>query len=163
MNPWTLTSTALSEPWRLWTCHLAHHGLEHLAGNALALALPFLIARRGTRLPLARTLLILAPLLSLALLPFLGDAAHGGASALAAAAWAILGVRFAADDETCLLGLAILLLLALKLSVEGLTASGIIAHDGRWQSLSAAHLLGALAGLTVEAIGQRPRRKPALA
>lgn len=152
MNPWVLTPDLLHEPWRAWTCHLAHHDLQHALENGLALAAPFLLGSRRDRHRTLGWLPVWAPLLSLALLPFLDGGTFRGISGLACAAWAYVGVRMASRREDATAGLLVLALLVGKFTVEGLTGSGLVQHDLRWQTLSASHLLGAVLGLASAAL-----------
>lgn len=149
MDPLALTSEALREPWRLWTGHLAHFGWEHGLANALALAVPAILLRRQDRGRLLLAILVMAPLLSLTLLPSLGEGQYRGASGLACALWAWVGLRLAGRRESVAPGLLLLGGLALKLSFESaLGACFLTAHPG-WQTLPPAHTLGALLGLSL--------------
>jgi membrane associated rhomboid family serine protease len=148
MSPWNLTEAALQEPWRLWTCHLAHHDWWHAADNALALSVPLVLASRRQRGRLLVWSFLLAPILALALIPFLAGGSYCGISGLACAAWAFLGLQLAVKEDSFIVGTAMLGLLALKFAVESLTGSGVILHDGRWQAISESHLFGTLLGLS---------------
>jgi membrane associated rhomboid family serine protease len=153
-----LTVNALQEPWSLWTCHLAHHDWQHAADNALALSIPLLLAQRQDR---GRTLLwlfLLAPLLSLALLPSLQGETYGGFSGLGCAAWTLVGLQLLFREETLPVGGMMLALLGLKFAVEGMTGSGLLAHHGRWQTLSDSHLYGMLLGLGAGLLDESFRR-----
>ena len=147
MNPWNLTESALHEPWRLWTSHLAHHGWRHAADNSLALLIPLLLLSWRQRGQLLLWLLILSPLLGLALLPWLEGGSFEGLSGLACAAWAYVGLRLSLKEDSFAFGAAMLGLLALKFMVEAMTGCGLLAHAGRWQNPTAAHFLGTLLGL----------------
>lgn len=161
MDPLTLTAEALREPWRLWTGHLIHFGWEHALANALALAVPAILVRRQDRGRLLLAALVLAPLLSLALLPCLGGGQYRGASGLACALWAWVGLRLAGRREPFAPGLLLLGGLALKLSLESsLGACFLTAHSG-WQTLSPAHASGALLGLCLAGLGFPVRRPQA--
>jgi len=149
MMPFQLTADALHEPWRLWTCHLAHHDGQHAADNLLALAVPFALAPRRERVRLLACLLLAAPFLSLALLPFLDGGSYCGLSGLACFAWAMVGLHLASESESFAAGGLMLGLLALKFCVESFTGCGLIQHDGRWQTLSESHTFGTLLGLLV--------------
>lgn len=147
MDALSLSAEALREPWRLWTAHLAHFGWEHLLANAMALTVPFTLAPRRDRPGLALALLLLAPLLSLFLLPTLGDGEYRGASGLACALWALTGLRMTSRRSSTSLGLLMLSGLALKLLAEAAQGGGVLVHAAGWQTLPAAHLCGALLGL----------------
>jgi len=146
LNPLVLDSGALGQPWRLWTCHLLHFSLAHAFLNLAALALPFLLAgRRLARRAVLWLGLAGAPLLSLALLPALEGGQYRGASGLACAAWAMVGLTLALGPGTRLKGALLLGPLALKLILEGLGVGTVLQPAG-WQVLPAAHLYGALLG-----------------
>jgi membrane associated rhomboid family serine protease len=147
MDPFALTAEALREPWRLWTCHLAHFGWAHALTNGIALAVPALLVQRRDRGRLLLTLLLAAPLLSLLLLPGLGPGQYRGASGLACAAWSWVGLRLASRRVSISTGLVLLVGLALKLTLEAVFGKGLLAPDPNWQTLPAAHVLGALLGL----------------
>lgn len=148
MNTWMLTSNALHEPWTLWTCHLAHHGWQHAADNTLALCIPLILVQRKDRGRVFLWLFLLAPMLSLMLLPSLHGEAFGGISGLACAAWALVGVQLLLAEDAMPVGLAMLGLLSLKFTVESLTGSGLLSHQGRWQTISDSHLFGTALGLS---------------
>jgi len=147
MSPWTLDANWAQEPWRLWTCHLAHFDVRHAVVNLAALAVPLLLVARMDRFRLGSMLLLLAPLLSLSILPFLDGGTYSGASGIACAAWACVGIRLAGRRESFSLGCLVLGLLGLKFAVEGLTGAGVLVHGGGWQTLAEAHTVGALLGL----------------
>lgn len=149
MDPLALTSEALREPWRLWTGHLVHFGWEHTLANLVALATPLLLASRRDRPRLVSALLLGAPLLSLLLLPSLGAAQYRGASGLACALWALVGLRLAGRGESAPVGLLMLGGLGLKLGLEAAFGSCFLLHPQGWQTLPAAHLWGTLLGLTL--------------
>ena len=141
--------------------HLVHFGWEHALANALALAVPAILVRRQDRGRLLLAVLVLAPLLSLALLPCLGGGQYRGASGLACALWAWVGLRLAGRRESFAPGLLLLGGLALKLSLESsLGACFLTAHSG-WQTLSPAHASGALLGLCLAGLGFSVRRPQA--
>jgi membrane associated rhomboid family serine protease len=147
MNPWMLTADSLQEPWRLWSCHLAHHSWQHAVDNLLALAIPLLLLQRKDRGRAALWLFLLAPVLSLALLPSLHGVDFCGLSGLACAAWALGGLQLLVTEDTLPVGLGMLGLLGLKFTVEAMTGSGLLLHEGRWQTVSESHLYGTLLGL----------------
>jgi len=148
MDPFALTWEALREPWRLWTCHLAHFGWEHALANLIALAVPALLARREDQGRLIWILLLAAPLLSLLVLPGLGQDQYRGASGLACVAWAWVGLCLLARRESAAMGLTLLGGLALKLALEAAFGRGLVVAGPGWQTLPAAHFWGALLGLT---------------
>ncbi|NWJ41215.1 MAG: rhomboid family intramembrane serine protease [Geothrix sp.] len=159
MDPLALTAEALREPWRLWTGHLVHFGWEHALANTLALAVPAILVRRQDRGRFLLATLVIAPLLSLALLPGLGDAQYRGASGLACALWAWVGLRLAMRRESVAPGLLMLGGLALKLSLESALGVCFLADHPSWQTLPPAHAWGALLGLCLTVPGfpvQRP-------
>ncbi len=147
MDPFALTADALREPWRLWTGHLAHFGWEHLFANTMALAVPFVLVAPRDRRRLLGTALLLAPLLSLALLPGLGTGQYRGASGLACALWALVGLRLTLRRESQGVGLLLLGGLLLKLGAEAALGSSLLLRPEGWQVLPAAHLWGTLLGL----------------
>jgi len=149
MDPLALTSEALREPWRLWTGHLVHFGWEHTFANLVALAVPLVLASRLDRRRLAFTLLLGTPLLSLLLLPSLGDAEYRGASGLACLLWALVGLRLAGRQESSPVGLLMLGGLGLKLGLEAAFGSCFLLRPEGWQTLPAAHLWGTLIGLSL--------------
>lgn len=157
MDPLALTSEAFREPWRLWTGHLVHFGWEHAFANLVALAVPLLLACRSDRRRLAFALLAGAPLLSLFLLPSLGAAEYRGASGLACLLWALVGLRLAGRGESASVGLLMLGGLGLKVVLEAALGSSFLLRPEGWQTLPAAHALGALLGL---AMGLPPRLHP---
>jgi membrane associated rhomboid family serine protease len=148
MDPLALNAQALAEPWRLWTGHLAHFGWEHALANGAALGLPLLLACRRDRLRLLMGTLLLAPLLSLLLLPILGEGQYRGASGLACALWALVGLRLGQRRESASVGLLMLSGLALKLGTEAAFGTCFLLRPGGWQTLPAAHLWGTALGLT---------------
>lgn len=147
MDPFALTTDGLREPWRLWTCHLAHFGWEHAFANAFALAVPLVLAHRRDRGRLLVTVLLMAPLLSLLLLPGLEHGQYRGASGLACVLWAWVGLRLAAGRESLALGLVMLGGLGLKLALEGAFGARFLPSHPDWQALPAAHFWGASLGL----------------
>jgi rhomboid family GlyGly-CTERM serine protease len=147
MDLLALTADALREPWRLWTSHLVHFGWNHVLANTLALAVPAILVRRQDRGELLITAFLVMPLLSLLLLPGLGPSHYRGASGLACALWAWVGLRLAIRRESFSAGLALLGGLALKVTLEGAFGSSLMPSQQGWQSLPAAHVWGALLGL----------------
>lgn len=142
-----LTGEALREPWRLWTGHVAHYGWEHALANSLALAVPLILADPRDRRRLVHSMLWLPPLLSLLLLPSLAGAPYRGASGLACALWALVGLRLAGRQDSRSIGLGMLGGLALKLGAEAAFGGGLLLHPDGWRTLPAAHLEGTLLGL----------------
>lgn len=147
MNPLALNAHALGEPWRLWSGHLVHFGWEHALANAVALTVPLLLACRRDRLPLILATLLLAPLLSLLLLPGLGGDEYRGASGLACALWALVGLRLTRRQESTSTGLLMLAGLSLKLGSEAAFSSAFLLRPDGWQTLPVAHLWGTALGL----------------
>lgn len=147
MDPLALTAEALREPWRLWTGHLVHFGWEHTLANAVALTVPWILAERGDHRRLAFLLLLIAPLLSLLLLPTLGGAEYRGASGLACALWALVGLSLLLRRKSASVAALLLGGLALKLVLEAVLGAPFLARAEGWQSLPQAHLWGALLGL----------------
>ena len=147
MEPYALTSAALHEPWRLWTCHVAHFDWTHALANGVALIVPLWLAHRVDRGRLALALILGAPLLSLLLMPGLGDAEYRGASGLACTLWALVGLRLAGRPASASIGLLLLGGLAVKLGAESMLSTSFIVHPEGWCSLPAAHLWGAFLGL----------------
>jgi membrane associated rhomboid family serine protease len=147
MDPLALSAEALREPWRLWTCHLAHFGWEHALANFIALAVPALLVPRRERGRLLLVLLVAAPLLSLLLLPGLGQGQYRGASGLACVAWAWVGLRLLSAKDSTAVGLLMLGALLFKLVVESPSSNSLLLHPVGWQALPAAHLWGTFLGM----------------
>lgn len=162
MNPWSLNAEWLGQPWRLWTCHLVHQDLGHAALNVLALAVPLVIATPWERRRFALLGLGLAPLLSLALLPFLEGGSYCGLSGIVCGAWAYVAVRGVVVRWRAKTGgILILALLGAKCAAEAVAGAGVVPHAQGWQALPQAHWIGALlgvAGALVEVGGRRSIR-----
>jgi len=152
MNPWVLARGAVSQPWRLWTCHALHFGWKHALFNLIALLVPFALLRPRAWPGLAAALLVLAPLLSLALLPGLGEAQYRGASGLACAAWALAGIQLARDRTSRLEGALLLGGLGLKVLLETFGGTSVLPSEPGWLSLPAAHQWGMALGLAFSPI-----------
>lgn len=155
MDPLALTAEALREPWRLWTGHLAHFGWDHALANAVAILVPAILASRTDRVRVLLSLPVLAPLLSLLLMPDLGSGQYRGASGLACALWALVGLRLAQRRESATTGLLMLGGLALKLSAEAAFGVSLLASADGWRTLPRAHLWGTLLGLAAALPGLR--------
>lgn len=147
MDPWALTDQALREPWRLWTGHLVHYGWLHALVNAVALLVPLVLVSPRERVRAGLMLFLLAPLLSLVLLPSLGGGAFRGASGLACALWALAGLRLSWHQESNTTGLLMLTGLGLKLVAEAALGAPVLLPAASWRTLPAAHLWGACLGL----------------
>lgn len=147
MDPLALTAEALREPWRLWTGHLVHFGWEHALTNAVALAVPWILAPPADRRRLALAMVVLPPLLSLLLLPSLGGGEYRGASGLACAFWVLVGLRLAAREAFASVGPLMLAGLLVKLTAETALGSSVLLRPEGWSTLPAAHLWGAGLGL----------------
>jgi len=145
VNPFVLEAGAWAQPWRLWTCHLVHFGPWHALLNLAALAAPFAVLPRALRPRLVLGLALAAPLLSLALLPLIGDGTYRGASGLACTAWAAAGLALLRDRRPE--ALALLGLLGAKLAWEAFRGAPWMPGGEGWTALPAAHGIGALAGL----------------
>jgi membrane associated rhomboid family serine protease len=145
LNPLALAQGQGLQLWRLWTCHALHYDLAHLLLNAGALGIPFLLNRRQA-LRMALGLLLLAPVLSLALLPALGGGEYRGASGLACAAWSMAGFVLCRRRETRLEGGLLLGFLVLKVFGEAAFGSSVAPHGQAWANLPAAHRWGMLLG-----------------
>jgi len=146
MDPLALTAEALREPWRLWTGHLVHFGWGHALANAAALLVPVVLLRRQDRGRFLLTALLLAPLLSLALLPSLGGGQYLGASGLACALWAWVGLQLLSSKVSLPVGMLMVGGLLLKLLAETMLTDGFLLHPEGWQVLPAAHLWGTVLG-----------------
>lgn len=147
MDLFTLTTAALQEPWRLWTCHLVHFGWVHALANGVALAVPWLLVDPADRARVGLALALLAPLLSLLLLLSLPpEGTYRGASGLACGLWGLAGVRLLKLRKTRVFGVALLGALAFKLVAEQGFGIGLLQPAG-WRVLPAAHGWGALLGL----------------
>lgn len=146
MNPFVLTAGAAAQPWRLWTCHLVHFSWAHDLLNGAALVPPLWLAGRRLGAWACGWLLLAAPVLSLALLPFLAGGSYRGGSGLVCALWALVGCRLLEAPGSRRRGLLLLLLLGLKVARELAGGPGLLAVEG-WRPLPAAHAQGALVGL----------------
>jgi membrane associated rhomboid family serine protease len=155
-DPWSLTAAALREPWRLWTAHAAHFGAVHAAANALAVLVPAILVPREDRRRMLLVALVVAPLLSLLLLPGLGEGRYRGASGLGCALWAFAGLRLALPPGGRVVGLLLLGALGAKIVVEVLLDLHPVAAGGGWVPMPRAHVLGALLGLAA-ALRHGPR------
>jgi hypothetical protein len=109
--------------------------------NLAACLLPLRWMDRTPRRRLGVHILGLLPLLSVLLLPALGEAPYRGASGLACLLWAAAGLTAPRRPE----GLALLALLAAKLLLEQAMGSLVAGHQ--WRALPAAHFWGAGLGL----------------
>jgi membrane associated rhomboid family serine protease len=158
MDAWMLTSDALREPWRLWTSHLAHSDWRQAALNILALAAPLVLVQRKDRGRVLLWLFLLAPVLSLALIPSLNGHSVGGLAGLACAAWTLVGLQLLVQGDSLPVGLAMLGFLGLKITVETMTESGLLMHHGRWQTVSEPNLYGMLLGLSAGMVDETFRR-----
>ncbi|HEY0591226.1 MAG TPA: rhomboid family intramembrane serine protease [Thermoanaerobaculia bacterium] len=141
-----LTGAALGgEPWRLWTGHLVHWGMEHLALNLVAMLPPLLLLRRREAGRIALWLLAAAPLVSVPIL-LSGVAAYRGASGLVVGFWcaAALALQRRGDPVPAL---AFLGLVAAKVSLEA-SGAALFPHDGYFV-VPLAHQAGALLGLAI--------------
>lgn len=132
LNPFVLGGAGV---WRLWTCHLVHFGVGHALLNLAALGVPFALvpARAWPRMLLG--LFLVAPLLSLILLP-----------GLACAAWSMAGAALVRERGTRVEGILLLGLLGAKLAVEAWSGAALLPGGAGWVSLPAAHRWGALLG-----------------
>ncbi len=166
MSPWDLTSAAACQPWRLWTGHLAHWDLPHAGVNLVACALPLVLLEWSTRSRLLKILPLALPLLSLLLLPFLGERPYRGASGLACFLWVAAAfplARVGRWREAAVFGLGACLKAGLELT-RGIHPLGGAAG---WEGLPAAHALGAALGLAwgvhwwARSIPCRPSSSPA--
>lgn len=145
-DPWSLTERALQEPWRLWTGQFIHWSWGHALANLLALFVPLALLEAPTRRRALLGLGLLAPLLSLSLLPFLANAPYRGASGLACALWALAGVSLLRQGKGARgPGLGLLFLLGMKLFLEARGAGTPFAEG--WRSLPWAHVLGGAWGI----------------
>lgn len=147
---------AVSQPWRLLTCHLAHWSEQHLAWDLLVfLALaPLLPPRRLLRLLPAAALLI-----SLGVLLLRPDlAAYRGLSGLDSALFAALALDLARRKPWLdrALGFLALALFAAKIAAEMASGEAIFAA-GPFVPVPLAHVLGLLAALAAS-LADRPSR-----
>lgn len=150
---------AAFQPWRLFTCHLAHWNEQHLMWDLLAfLALaPLLEARRLAAILLPAGLAIAAGVLIWH--PEL--AAYRGLSGLDAALFAALALDLARRDSAFDRGLGRLALLLLGAKIVTELASGdavFVATGGAFAPVPLAHLLG-LAAAFCEATGRRRKSR----
>lgn len=159
MDLLALTAAALREPWRLWTGHLIHYGGAHALANAVALAVPWTLVAPRDRSRLAWATLLLPPMLSLLLLPSLTGGEYRGASGLACALWALVGLQLATRGESAPVGLLMLGGLGLKLAAEAALGTGVLLHPEGWSTLPAAHFWGALLGLAAALPGLNQVRR----
>jgi len=143
LNPFVLGGAGL---WRLWTCHLVHFGVGHALLDLAALGVPFALvpARAWPRMLLG--LFLVAPVLSLVLLPGLNGGTYRGASGLACAAWSMAGAALARERGTRVEGFLLLGLLGAKLMVEAWSGAAFLPGGAGWVSLPGAHRWGAVMG-----------------
>lgn len=118
MEVFSLTRAALDgEVWRLWSGHLVHYDLGHLAFNVLAALPPLFLLSLAARRVLLAQLVVIAPLLSLLLLQIGGFSELRGASGLIVAAWCGAGFMLIAQHRR-LEGLLLLAAIATKLLLD---------------------------------------------
>lgn len=146
MTPFELTESALQEPWRLWTGHLAHWSLDHAAVNLGACLLPLAFLPSGIRRHLLRALPWMLPLGSILLLPFLAGRPYRGASELACLLWVAAAFPLARSGrwpEAAVFGGGALV----KSTLEGWGGVRPLAPALCWEGLPLAHVTGAALGL----------------
>ena len=156
------------EWWRLWSAHLTHYSMSHAAVNALVLffAGGIVEIRMGTRW-LATRLLVVAPLLSIALLLWSPDLVeYRGLSAVCVCLTVVAMISVARDSHQAFAVIALLAIaLLLKLIGDAQGASMDLANLPQgvildWRS----HVLGALAGVAIAVqSGLSPNRQIAAA
>lgn len=144
LNPFVLGGAGV---WRLWTCHLVHFGAAHALLNLAALGVPFALvpARAWPRMLLG--LFLVAPALSLILLPGLDGGTYRGASGLACAAWSMAGAALVRERGTRVEGILLLGLLGAKLAGEAWSGAALLPGGAGWVSLPEAHRWGAVLGV----------------
>ncbi|PYQ51819.1 MAG: hypothetical protein DMF59_06645 [Acidobacteria bacterium] len=85
---WSLTSAALhGQPWRLWTGHIVHFGPSSFFPESLAMVPPLMLLHPKHRMRTIVWGLVIAPLISLAILASVPNAEFRGSSALAVTIW----------------------------------------------------------------------------
>lgn len=151
-DPFALNALASLEPWRLWTGHLAHFGLRHATLNLAALAIPWLLAGGRDRNRMILALLLVAPVLSEGILWQLNGASYRGGSGLACVAWAMVGGLKASKRDSRLVGGLMLMLLAGKIAIERAAGVSLSLPTEDWQTMPAAHTMGAGLGLLSAAV-----------
>jgi membrane associated rhomboid family serine protease len=128
--------------WQLWTCHVAHWDLRHLALNMIAAAPPVVLAPRRMRTALLPWTVCVAPLLSIAILTGASVGEYRGASGLVVAAWVFTGIVLVRRDAVWP-GTALLACITLKLVIEILHG---MPSSPTFETLSLVHYAGAAAG-----------------
>jgi rhomboid family GlyGly-CTERM serine protease len=139
-------AAAHGQIWRLWTGHLVHYDFRHFLTNAIAIAVPIALIDRRSRRSILLSMMLLAPMISLALLAGAHFDEYRGASALALAIWVasaltLLRGQSASDRHT---GAALIALAIGKLIFETAGAGHL------WMEvapLPLAHIAGAIAGI----------------
>lgn len=126
------------EVWRLWTGHLVHYDLRHLALNVIAALPPVVAYPKAAARAAALLFAIAAPLISIGILLIARPHEYRGASALVIALWFIVPGR---------IGYTLMALASVKLIVETFHPFGI--------ALPLAHWLGAAAGVITARTIQR--------
>src|SRR5262249_30306758 len=141
---WSLTSAALhGEPWRLWTAHIVHDGPSSFFPNSLAMVPPLMLLHPRERMRTIVWALVVAPLISLAILASAPGVEYRGSSALAVTIWILAPLldfnHHPSNDRRVPSAPAYVFLAfcAAKLIVETFTSPG---------TLVLAHWLGAVAG-----------------
>lgn len=119
------------ELWRLWTGHVVHYDLRHLALNVIAALPPFFAYPKAAAKAAAPLFAIAAPIISIVILVAAKPIEYRGASALIMALWFLCPERK--------VGKLLIALASAKLIVETVHPFG--------DALPLAHWLGAAAGL----------------
>ncbi|HYS52334.1 MAG TPA: hypothetical protein VER58_01055 [Thermoanaerobaculia bacterium] len=148
---WSLTSAALhGQPWRLWTGHIVHYGPSHFFPDSLAMVPPLLLLHPKERMRTIVWGLVIAPLISLAILACVPGVEYRGSSALAVTIWILAPLLYLnhhpySDRRVPPAPAYILLAFCLvKLILETFTSFRIGFTDV--PPLVLAHWLGAVAG-----------------
>jgi rhomboid family GlyGly-CTERM serine protease len=139
-------SAARGGVWRLWTGHLVHYGIAHLATNVFAIGVPLTLVDRRDRWAILVALMTLAPAISIALLTSTRFDEYRGASGLAMAVWMMAALSLmgkeARNDRRA--GVTLLLLVVAKLVAETMGTGHVWAGVA---PLPLAHVAGAVAGV----------------
>jgi len=150
MSIWALTVAGIehNEWWRLWTAHVVHYSGQHALLDAAAAVPALILLPPWLRRSILLWLVLVAPMLSIALLNVPGLLEYRGCSGLVAGLWALVGIALVwkgkSEDRTW--GALLLALLASKCAAEIIGIVPVWQEDN-WQILPLVHWLGAALGL----------------
>ena len=97
---WSLTSAALhGQPWRLWTGHIVHYGPSHFFPDGIAFVPPMLLLDPKQRWRTIVWGLVIAPLVSIAIVAFVPGIEYRGSSALAITLWILAPLLYLNEEK----------------------------------------------------------------